>query len=117
MKQGERLRFCLLEYRPRGWGYVPLPPARVLILVTFDQVDGLRILTEPHLYVAVDGEDLDFLRALLANWPIYARLDVAEFFRQLQNLGVGPVMLQAEGSNLFDYPSLVELYSRFVPFE
>jgi hypothetical protein len=113
----EQTRFCLLEFRPRGFGYIPLRPASALILVTYSESAGLHVLADPQLHLAIDGEDLEYLRALLADWPKYARLDVAEFFRQIRAFGIGPLMLQAEGVDLFDEPSLVKLHSRFVEFE
>ncbi len=110
------MRFCLLEFRPRGWGYSPLPPARAWILVTYTETEGLRIFANPEMRDHVDGEDLEFLQTLLANWPAYARLDVTEFFRQIHTFGIGPLMLAEEGSDLLDNPSSVKFYSRFVPF-
>lgn len=117
MKISPQTRFCLIEFRPRGWGRSPLPPARASILITYTEAEGLHVFANPDLHNRVDGEDFDFLQALVTNWPAYARLDIAEFFRQIHTLGIGPLMLAEEGSNLLDYPSLVEFYSRFIPFE
>lgn len=87
------------------------------MLVLKDQENRLQILIHPELRTMVRGEDLAFLESLLQDFTERAKFHAGELFRHLSSLGVGPLVTQAVGPNLAEYPSIQDVSAKFVHIE
>jgi hypothetical protein len=79
-----------------------------------DGEGSLRFLVHPELRAIVADNDLFYLESLFKDFLERAMLRPVALFKQISSLGVGPLVTQETGSNISDYPHLLNLCSRFV---
>lgn len=108
-------RFCALEYRPGAQWSTPPSAESVILLVVEDDEAGLRFLLHPHLQSLILAQDRDYISALLKDFSERAKLHPEDLFQQLCTLSVGPLITYAIGSQLSDFPQLLELCATFIP--
>jgi len=75
---------------------------------------SLRFLVDPGWRSVVCARDLEYIGSLLHDFLGRAKEEPAALFEQLSSIGVGPLVTQAAGERISDYPALAELASRFV---
>ena len=84
-------------------------------MLVFENREGsLRFLVHPELRAIVPDNDLAYIESLIIDLCERAMLNPAALFKQLSLLGVGPLVTHESGSNISDYPSLLNLCSRFL---
>jgi len=113
--ESPQCQFCALEYRPKGWHSESSGTAPVILLALRDEAGHVRVVVHPLLTSLVRKEDLVYLQSLLQDFLTRAEFDPGGLFNQLSSLGVGPLVTQAVGEDLRDYPTLQELASEFEP--
>jgi hypothetical protein len=84
------------------------------LLALKDGEGRLCFLVHPELNTVVRDNDLSYLESLFKDFLERAKPDPAALFKQLSSLGVGPLVTQETGSNIYDHPHIMELYLRFV---
>lgn len=107
--------FCALGYRREDGSDSALAAIPVILLVLPNRDGGLRFLAHPELRKMFKGRDLDYLDSLL--WDFVARSKSApnELFRQVSSLGgVGPLVTHSAGTDISEFPALVEMCKRFI---
>jgi hypothetical protein len=62
----------------------------------------------------VESQDQEYIEALCHDFKERAGLDAIALFTQLSSLAVGPLVTVETGSNLSDYPSMMNLLNRFM---
>jgi hypothetical protein len=82
--------------------------------VVKDEKGGLQFLVHPELRKTVGEEDLGYIDSLLKDFLERARLHPEALFQQLCSLAAGPLIAQEAGSQLGDFPRLLELSEKFV---
>jgi hypothetical protein len=77
---------------------------------------GLRVLVHPHWRTIVQTEDIGYIESLLEDFLNRAKLHPDELIKQLSSLNIGPLVTCVAGSNVSDYPAILELCSQFMKF-
>jgi hypothetical protein len=89
--------------------------ATPIFLIVFKAASGsLHFLIDPGWRSVVCARDLEYIGSLLHDFLGRAKEEPAALFEQLSSLGIGPLVTQAAGERISDYPALAELASRFV---
>jgi hypothetical protein len=81
--------------------------------VVKDEKGLLQFFVCPDWKSGVTDEDRDYLKALLADFIERAEYDSEALMRQLSSLECGPLIVREIGSQLVDYPELLELSATF----
>jgi hypothetical protein len=85
-----------------------------VLLVLSNEKCRLRFFVHPDWRTFVQCDDLNYIESLLLDFSERAKSHPDALFKQLCNLGVGPILTQEAGANLDDYPSLRRLSSEFI---
>jgi hypothetical protein len=75
---------------------------------------SLRFLVSPDWRSLVRTEDVNYIRALLEDFPERAKEQPEGLFEHLCSLGVGPLVTRQTGERISDHVALVKLCSEFV---
>jgi hypothetical protein len=81
-----------------------------VLLVLKGEDESIRLLVHPEIRTIVQQQDLAYIEALLLDFPERAKQHPEEFFKQILSLGVGPLVVQEEESNLSFMQKLVSQF-------
>jgi len=113
---GSRLyQYCLLEYNPQTQGGSLLRARFAFLLALKDERGNLDFRVHPQWSGLIRAEDSEYIESLLTDWPIRAKFQPDDLFKQLCSLSVGPLQTKQTGQNIADHPAVAELISTFEP--
>jgi len=85
-----------------------------VLLVLSDEEYRLSFFVNPEWRIFVRGDDLCYLESLFFDFFERTQSDPEALFKQLCNLGVGPILTKEAGASLDDYPAMRKLLSEFI---
>ena len=85
----------------------------MVILALSNEDDNLRFFMHPELNKIVQERHWTYIESLLLDFRERADLDRDSLFQQISDLSVGPLVTAEAGSDISDYPVLLDLRSRF----
>lgn len=106
-------RFCVLEYIAQEAHGATGDDPKIIALVTSSGDNEAGIRVHPEWEKIVQLRDRDYLESLYRDFNYRIKFDPDALFRQLSNLGVGPLVARYTGSDLNEYPAYRGLMSWF----